>query len=138
MSRSHVARAVPLPMAAESEGTVTTPPSFVSSRMRPESMPSSPGTSAQKRAASTPSGSVATHACTSTFSSLPRPALLPQHVALVGTRELDPGEKALVDELGILVLTMSDIDRIGIADATAHYHVPLLCSPWSYSTYRGS
>ncbi len=26
----------------------------------------------------------------------------------------------------------------GIADATAHYHVPLLCTPWSYSTYRGS
>jgi 5-hydroxyisourate hydrolase len=26
----------------------------------------------------------------------------------------------------------------GIADAGAHYHVPLLCSPWSYSTYRGS
>ena len=28
--------------------------------------------------------------------------------------------------------------RFGIADAEAHYHVPLLCSPWSYSTYRGS
>lgn len=28
--------------------------------------------------------------------------------------------------------------RFGIADAHAHYHVPLLCSPWSYSTYRGS
>jgi len=28
--------------------------------------------------------------------------------------------------------------RFGIADTTAHYHVPLLCSPWSYSTYRGS
>jgi 5-hydroxyisourate hydrolase len=28
--------------------------------------------------------------------------------------------------------------RIGIADADAHYHVPLLASPWSYSTYRGS
>ncbi len=28
--------------------------------------------------------------------------------------------------------------RFGIADATAHYHVPLLTSPWSYSTYRGS
>jgi 5-hydroxyisourate hydrolase len=27
--------------------------------------------------------------------------------------------------------------RIGIADATAHYHVPLLISPWSYSVYRG-
>ena len=26
----------------------------------------------------------------------------------------------------------------GIADAGGHYHVPLLVSPWSYSTYRGS
>ena len=26
----------------------------------------------------------------------------------------------------------------GIADAAAAYHVPLLVSPWSYSTYRGS
>ncbi len=26
----------------------------------------------------------------------------------------------------------------GIADVASHYHVPLLCSPWSYSTYRGS
>ena len=28
--------------------------------------------------------------------------------------------------------------RFTIADAGAHYHVPLLVSPWSYSTYRGS
>jgi 5-hydroxyisourate hydrolase len=28
--------------------------------------------------------------------------------------------------------------RFGIADAGAHYHVPLLASPWSYATYRGS
>ena len=28
--------------------------------------------------------------------------------------------------------------RFGIADTSAHYHVPLLVSPWSYSTYRGS
>lgn len=28
--------------------------------------------------------------------------------------------------------------RFAIADAAAHYHVPLLCSPWAYSTYRGS
>src|SRR5271157_4609028 len=27
--------------------------------------------------------------------------------------------------------------RFGIADATGHYHVPLLLSPYSYSTYRG-
>ncbi|MGE0801166.1 MAG: hydroxyisourate hydrolase [Lautropia sp.] len=26
----------------------------------------------------------------------------------------------------------------GIAEATGHYHVPLLVSPWSYGTYRGS
>lgn len=26
----------------------------------------------------------------------------------------------------------------GIADAASHYHVPLLASPWAYSTYRGS
>ena len=28
--------------------------------------------------------------------------------------------------------------RFAIADPAAHYHVPLLVSPWSYSTYRGS
>jgi 5-hydroxyisourate hydrolase len=28
--------------------------------------------------------------------------------------------------------------RFGIVNAELHYHVPLLCSPWSYSTYRGS
>jgi 5-hydroxyisourate hydrolase len=34
------------------------------------------------------------------------------------------------------------LDRVplqfGIADLNTHYHVPLLVSPWSYSTYRGS
>ena len=34
------------------------------------------------------------------------------------------------------------VDRVplqfGIAEADGHYHVPLLASPWSYSTYRGS
>ncbi len=28
--------------------------------------------------------------------------------------------------------------RFGISDPEAHYHVPLLASPWAYSTYRGS
>lgn len=28
--------------------------------------------------------------------------------------------------------------RFGVAQVEAHYHVPLLTSPWSYSTYRGS
>ena len=33
-----------------------------------------------------------------------------------------------------------DVVRLdfGIADAAGHYHVPLLVSPWSHSTYRGS
>jgi 5-hydroxyisourate hydrolase len=26
----------------------------------------------------------------------------------------------------------------GVAHTEQHYHVPLLCTPWSYSTYRGS
>ncbi|MGK7943861.1 MAG: hydroxyisourate hydrolase [Microcystaceae cyanobacterium] len=28
--------------------------------------------------------------------------------------------------------------RFSMADVSAHYHVPLLTSPWAYSTYRGS
>jgi arginase len=44
----------------------------------------------------------------------PLPALDPQHVALVGIRSLDEGERELVKELGIAVHTMSDLDRKGI------------------------
>ncbi len=28
--------------------------------------------------------------------------------------------------------------RFGVVDPTVHYHVPLLATPWSYTTYRGS
>lgn len=28
--------------------------------------------------------------------------------------------------------------RFGVADPAGHYHVPLLVTPWGYSTYRGS
>ncbi|MBE9606492.1 hydroxyisourate hydrolase [Acetobacteraceae bacterium H6797] len=28
--------------------------------------------------------------------------------------------------------------RVSLKPGGGHYHVPLLCSPWSYSTYRGS
>jgi 5-hydroxyisourate hydrolase len=28
--------------------------------------------------------------------------------------------------------------RFGVADPAAHYHVPLVATPYSYSTYRGS
>ena len=30
------------------------------------------------------------------------------------------------------------IIRFGISNPNEHYHVPLLVTPWSYSTYRGS
>jgi 5-hydroxyisourate hydrolase len=38
---------------------------------------------------------------------------------------------------GVLFLDEIPI-RFGIADAGQHYHVPLLLSPFSYATYRGS
>lgn len=28
--------------------------------------------------------------------------------------------------------------NVGLQEGAGHYHVPLLCSPWSYTTYRGS
>ena len=28
--------------------------------------------------------------------------------------------------------------RFAVAEAEGHYHVPLLATPWSYATYRGS
>jgi len=40
--------------------------------------------------------------------------------------------------LPILALLLFAVIQFGITDAAAHYHVPLLASPWSYTTYRGS
>jgi arginase len=45
----------------------------------------------------------------------PAPWVDPGRVALIGVRQLDPGEKRLIQELGLCVLTMSDVDRRGIA-----------------------
>jgi arginase len=42
------------------------------------------------------------------------PAVDPERVALVGVRSLDPGEQALVRELGLAVYTISDLDRRGV------------------------
>lgn len=43
---------------------------------------------------------------------------------------------------GVVLPQPSFLDQVnldfGVADAAQHYHVPLLVSPWSYSTYRGS
>src|SRR5215208_364070 len=42
------------------------------------------------------------------------PALQPERVAVIGARDLDPGERALIGELGLAVHTMSELDRRGI------------------------
>src|SRR3954447_1339726 len=44
------------------------------------------------------------------------PALEPQRVAVIGARELDPGERELIAELALPVYTMSEVDRRGIED----------------------
>ncbi len=47
----------------------------------------------------------------------PLPAVDPKRVALVGTRQLDDGERGLLREAGVRVFTMSEVDRIGIERA---------------------
>jgi arginase len=42
------------------------------------------------------------------------PALEPDRVAVIGARELDPGERALIRELALAVHSMSEVDRRGI------------------------
>ena len=42
------------------------------------------------------------------------PAVQAERVAVIGARDLDPGERALVGELGLRVHTMSELDRRGI------------------------
>jgi len=46
--------------------------------------------------------------------SWPLPALDPEHVALIGVRSLDSGERTVVQETGIAVYTITDIDRRGL------------------------
>ena len=46
-----------------------------------------------------------------------------------GARGVELPDPPFIDEVQL---------DFGIADVAGHYHVPLLVSPWSYSTYRGS
>ena len=68
---------------------------------------------------------------------------------LYGNEELKAGTYRLVFDVAAYFrargVTLPDppfLDRVtldfGIAHEDQHYHVPLLVSPWSYSTYRGS
>jgi 5-hydroxyisourate hydrolase len=55
---------------------------------------------------------------------------------------LRPGQYRLKFHVGEYFKTRDFLDvvpvRFNISDGGGHYHVPLLCSPWSYTTYRGS
>jgi 5-hydroxyisourate hydrolase len=68
--------------------------------------------------------------------------LLVGHGLQAGTYELVFMVGEYFAAQGIPTPTPPFLDRVpvrfGISDPNAHYHVPLLTSPWSYSTYRGS
>ncbi len=68
---------------------------------------------------------------------------------LLDNTQLKPGRYRLCFEVaayfgsrGVVLPDPPFLDVVtldfGIANTAQHYHVPLLVSPWSYSTYRGS
>jgi len=68
--------------------------------------------------------------------------ILPQGEFACGTYELvfAAGEYLRrTGQAGAEPLFLDEVPlRFGISEAEAHYHVPLLLSPYGYSTYRGS
>ena len=60
----------------------------------------------------------------------------------VGTYRLVFDVAAYFRQRGVSLPEPNFLNRVsldfGVAQADQHYHVPLLVSPWSYSTYRGS
>lgn len=68
--------------------------------------------------------------------------ILPKGDFATGNYELEFEAGAYLDALGLPANGPRFLDvvpiRFGIDDAEAHYHVPLLLSPFGYSTYRGS
>ena len=68
---------------------------------------------------------------------------------LLSAGEMQIGEYEIIFFVGDYFATRSGVPpkvrfldrvpvRFGIVDAGASYHIPLLCTPWAYSTYRGS
>lgn len=61
---------------------------------------------------------------------------------LLAAGEMKAGNYELIFHVGDYFGERRFLDRVPvrfvISDAGAKYHVPLLVSPWSYSTYRGS
>jgi 5-hydroxyisourate hydrolase len=69
------------------------------------------------------------------------PLLTPQTMK-VGQYQLTFHLAEYFTKQGIILPNPPFLDKaviqFGISDATSHYHVPLLASPWTYTTYRGS
>lgn len=69
-------------------------------------------------------------------------AVIPKGELETGTFELLFHAGAYLDAAGGPAESPRFLDlipiRFGVADAAAHYHVPLLLAGYSYSTYRGS
>ena len=61
---------------------------------------------------------------------------------VLGAEEIKEGDYELAFHVGAYFGEAKFLDvvpvRFRISDASQGYHVPLLCTPWSYSTYRGS
>jgi 5-hydroxyisourate hydrolase len=72
----------------------------------------------------------------------PDGALLDNASLKVGTYRLVFEVKDYFDARGVELPEPRFLDRValdfGVARVDQHYHVPLLVSPWAYSTYRGS
>ncbi len=68
--------------------------------------------------------------------------ILPAGEFATGTYELVFHAGAYLDAIGAPPEDPRFLDeipiRFGISDGQSHYHVPLLISPFGYSTYRGS
>lgn len=65
--------------------------------------------------------------------------LLAGEAFAVGTYELTFAVSAYFEDLAPGAPFLDAVPlRFTIGDPDGHYHVPLLVSPWSYSTYRGS
>lgn len=81
-----------------------------------------------------PSGEVVKTLTTNNDGRTDEPVLGPDEIA-AGEYELNFHVGSYFGQAGFLDVVPV---RFRIADPAQNYHVPLLCSPWSYSTYRGS
>ncbi|MEM6373654.1 MAG: hydroxyisourate hydrolase [Pseudomonadota bacterium] len=64
--------------------------------------------------------------------------ILPKGDFVIGTYELIFDVQAYHGATGAVPFLSQVPIRFGISDPDSHYHVPLLLSPFGYSTYRGS